>query len=155
MKNKSGFTLIELIVVMGLVLTIIFMAAPHFVRSYQSRNIDFYLKDLQFFLRYMQFKAIEEGKVQKLVLDPDTGELQGFVKKGRGPEEFEKISVPIGYEVQKHTRFMLQLKNGNQIYFFPDGALTPNRFLIMEGMEERASLNIRNRLGAFQVVRHD
>ena len=155
MSKRAGFTLIELITVVVLIMTLAGLATTRFVQSYQARSVDHFVKEFVFFLRYIQFKSIEEGAIHKLVLDPDSGELKSFIKLTVAPDNFKETSIPFVNRFQKRARFVLQLKNGNEVYFFPDGGVTPNQFLVMEGMKERASIDIKDRLGFFQVVHHD
>ena len=151
-KALRGFTLVELIMVVVLVVMLTSLATTRFVQSYQARTADYYVKELVFFLRYVQFKSIEEGVVHKLALDSD--QLRVFVKENE-TNDFKEVSIPFLNQFEKQAQFTLEFREGNEIYFFPDGSVTPNQFMIMDGVDKKASIEIKNRLGAFQVIQND
>ena len=154
MDNKRGFTFIELIVVVILVSILAGLATTRFVQSFRERRSDYFVKELVAYLRYIQIKAIEEGMTHQLEVDPDSKALKSL-SQSSDASEFHEISISMFKRFKKTDPFVVQLEEGNQIYFFPDGNVTPAKLSITEGAEEKASVAIKNRLGVFEVSRHD
>lgn len=153
-KKNAGFTLIELMITVILVSILTGLATTRFVQSYRARSLDHFVQEFVYFLRYIQFKSIEEGEISKLALDPESSELKSYIKLS-DQDYFKEIETPFLNQFQRHSRFHFQFKNQDEIYFFPDGSVTPNQFLIMEGIDEKASIHVKNRLGTFEVVRNE
>ena len=149
--KRRGFTLIELLIVISLIVTLTGLATTGFIQSYRARSVDHFTKELTAYLRYLQFKAIEEGAVHKLILDPETGSLTSFVQDSDG-KKFRKISTSFSRRFEKSGIFSTLLDPTSGIYFFPDGNVTKSKLWVMSGSEKKAAVEIKNRIGAFQVT---
>lgn len=146
--NKKAFTLIELLVVIALIAVITGFVSVRFIQSYGSRQQDGYIKEFVNYLRYVQFKAIEDGLVYKLVLDEDKKSIESLVETER---EFKSVNTPFSKKFSKSGNLSVQFKKGNEIYFFPDGTITKNTVTILDQMNELASVEIQNRVGSFKI----
>jgi prepilin-type N-terminal cleavage/methylation domain-containing protein len=154
MRKKNAFTLIELVLVVALISILAGMATIRFAQSFRERSAEHLVKELVFFLRFVQFKAIEEGKTYKLVFESDSGKLRSFVRSPKSTR-FEEVSIPMIGRLQEPGHFNFELEQGSELYFFPDGSVTPNQLMILEENQEKASIGIKNRLGLFEVAQHD
>ena len=109
------------------------------------------VKELVIYLRYLQFKAIEEGRVHKLKIDSEASSLVSYVQ-GEKYNDYEELVTPFARRFKKIDHFLVHLNEGSEIYFFPDGLLTTNELSITAENERGATIEIKNRLGAFQVT---
>lgn len=149
MRNRSGVTLIELILVITLIATLASLATVNFMRSYRERNLQHFVRECASYLRYLQFKSIEEGKTHRLTAD-EQGRLLSFIQ-GKRPKDYDEITTPFSKRFSRADSFSIRFRRGNEIYFFPDGVLTPNELFVEVDHEPAASIQIKNRLGAFQI----
>ena len=109
MLKKSGVTLIELLMVIAIVVTLAGLVTVNFIRSYQAHNVKYFTNELAAYLRYVQFKAIEEGAVHKLTTDPESGGLESFAQYGKA-NEFQEITTPFSRRFGKTGHLNLTLK---------------------------------------------
>ena len=151
MRKALGVTLIELTIVLALIVTLAGLATVSFMRSYEERNLEHVVKELVIYLRYLQFKAIEEGRVHKLKIDSEASSLVSYVQ-GEKYNDYEELVTPFARRFKKIDHFLVHLNEGSEIYFFPDGLLTTNELSITAENERGATIEIKNRLGAFQVT---
>ncbi|OGX06774.1 MAG: hypothetical protein A3G87_04315 [Omnitrophica bacterium RIFCSPLOWO2_12_FULL_50_11] len=152
-EQRTGVTLIELLVTMALVATLAGLATVAFVRSFQARSLDGFVKDLTAYLRYLQFDAIESGAAHKLVLNPESGRLETFVRN-ENSTQFEPFRSPYSQRFQEAKVFSIDFSRGDEIYFFPDGAVTRNQLFVSRNGTRQATVEIKNRIGAFGVTTH-
>src|SRR3989338_10495168 len=107
--KHSGLTLIELLIVISLVVTLAGLATARFVRSYASRSADHFVKELAAYLRYVQFKAVEEGAVHKLAVDRETGVLASLVQEEKG-KGFREITTPFSKRFAQARLFSISFE---------------------------------------------
>jgi len=118
-----------------------------------GRSSEYFVKELTSYVRFLQFKAIEEGRVHKLKVDQDNHMLVSLVQGDRA-KDFYEIKTPFSKRFSNLDRFVVHLNKGNDIYFFPDGSITKNKFIVMHKRRKEATIEIKNRIGALQVTRH-
>ena len=153
-RQVMGMTLIELLIVILLVMTLAGLATANFIQSYQARNVEHFAKDLAAYIRYVQFKAIEDGSIHQLKLDSESGLLETFAQEKKDID-FQKVTTPFSKRFQKQDQYTIRFRKGKEIYFYPDGNVTPNQLLLLENEQEKASVEIKNRIGAFKVTVND
>ncbi|HTL48647.1 MAG TPA: prepilin-type N-terminal cleavage/methylation domain-containing protein [Verrucomicrobiae bacterium] len=150
MKNSSrGFTLVEILIVFALVATFAALAVAGFSRFYNERLPRLYVKDLAGYVRYLQFKAIEDGKIYRMTVDNDTG--VSTASKPNAKKDFEPLRDALSRRFQKKGEFAVVLGEGHEVYFFPDGTVTRNAVTVSRNGGEIATLQIKNRLGALEI----
>jgi len=155
-----GFTLIELLVVLALVVIVTGLVTVRFVGSVQERSLEQYVREMSAYLRFLQFKAIEDGNVLKIFFNEETKEVESMKlekesqrEDGRKnkKKEFVPMKTPFSQKANGNKDFGIRLKSGDEIYFFPDGSVTKNTVIISDQVDERATIEIKNRLGLFKV----
>lgn len=154
MRKNLGVTLIELILVVALVVVFSGLVTVGFARSFEARNLDHFVKELTAYLRYLQFKAVEEGAIHKLTVNVDSGAIEIFMAD-RNATDFKEVITPFSGRFKRKDYFSVRLQDGKEVYFFPDGRVTPNKFVVTGDNEKTATVEIKNRIGAFQVTLHD
>ena len=139
-KRKSGFTLIELVVVMTVLMTVLAITVPKLSRFFTGRTLDEEAKRFLALIRYARSEAISRSAPMELWVDPVIGHY------GLSPSvgySFADNKKPIEFVLDDTLRFDLgnvPLKQNDQtiIRCLPDG-------LIDDQSIERLSLrNKRN-----------
>lgn len=69
--RAAGFTLIELILVMAMLLTVLSLAAPSLARFFRGRGLDSEAHRFLALIRYAQQRAVSEGVPMVVWLDPE------------------------------------------------------------------------------------
>lgn len=69
--GTSGFTLIELILVMAMLLTVLSLSAPSLSRFFRGRGLDSEAHRFLGLIRYAQQRAVSEGVPMVVWLDPE------------------------------------------------------------------------------------
>jgi prepilin-type N-terminal cleavage/methylation domain-containing protein len=149
MRKSRGVTLIELVLVIALVLTLSTLATVNFIKSYQARDFRQFVSELASYLRFVQYKAIEDGLVLKVSIDSDSGRIESLAQ-GSKPKEFKSFTTPFSKRFESNNQFSVQLDKGRDIFFSPDGSMTINKITV-SNERYRAKIEIRNRLGAFRI----
>ena len=150
-SERSAFTIVELIVVLTIVATLAGLATTAFITSFEARSTDHFVKELTAYLRFVQSKAIEEGKTHKLVTEEPNGALSVLVQD-EAASEFHPLDNLFSKRFENEKRFSVHLAQGNEIYFFPDGMITRNKLMVSDEKGEHATIEIKNRVGAFKVI---
>ena len=131
MPRAGAFTLVELILVMGLLCIILGLAAPSLSRSFHQRNLMMEATRLLGLTEYARDEAVSKGVPTVVWTDAETGEFGAKAKSG-----FEDSGVP-GKEFKlsdgTHFEDLKNLKNTKSeagvetdaIEFAPDGTLDP------------------------------
>lgn len=149
-RKRLGFTIVELIVVLTIVAALAGLATTAFITSFQARNTDHFVKELSAYLRFIQSKAIEEGKTHKLITE-EPGTLSVLIQD-EAESNFHPLSNLISRRFEHEKNFTVHLSQGNEIYFFPDGVMTRGKLMISDVKGERATIEIKNRIGSFKVT---
>lgn len=150
-ETSNGFTLIELITVLAIVAVLAGLTTTGFVMSVQARSTDHFVKELTGYLRFIQFKAIEEAKIHKLIIQEPGGTLTVLAESGAA-REFQPVDNLFAKRFEREKHFSVRFHQGGEIYFFPDGVVSRNQLVISDETGERAAIEVKNRIGAFKVT---
>jgi type II secretion system protein H len=71
-RRRAGFTLLELILVMAMLLTVLSLAAPSLARFFRGRGLDSEATRFLALLRHAQSRAVSEGVPVVVWLDPES-----------------------------------------------------------------------------------
>ncbi|MBI4372431.1 MAG: prepilin-type N-terminal cleavage/methylation domain-containing protein [Candidatus Omnitrophica bacterium] len=151
--GKNGFTMAELLIVLALVAMMSALVITRFSGSYEARRSEHILKDLTAYLRYLQFKSIEESATYQLDINEKSSAIRVQIKDEE-LKSFRDVKIPYGESFSDLHPYRLKLSKANEVYFFPDGSVTPNKINLLKGYKEQASVEITNRLGAFKINRY-
>jgi type II secretion system protein H len=134
--RPGGFTLIELILVMALLLIVAGVTFPSLRNFFQGRSLDSEARRFLALTRYAQSRAVAEGIPMVLWVDAreKTYGLQtetGYVDTDSKAIEFplaedlqlEVSAPPVAALVSPRTRAALQSANVPAIRFWPDGSI--------------------------------
>ncbi|GGI77814.1 pilus assembly FimT family protein [Legionella impletisoli] len=67
MLSHRGYSLIELLVALGVFAAILFAAIPSFEGTFKKNNLQIRIDDVKRIIHYARFKALTEGKALRLV----------------------------------------------------------------------------------------
>ena len=159
--HVSGFTLIELILVMAIMLIVMAVSGPSLSHFFRGRNLDVECRRFLSLTIYGQSRAISEGVPMVLWIDQEEGMYglhadTSFVKEDERKVEYElarDLEIEILAGDTSSNRFMSVSESGTtgaEIRFQPDGLLGPasvERVIIHNGEREEAWIGrTRNRL---------
>ncbi|MBF0384385.1 MAG: prepilin-type N-terminal cleavage/methylation domain-containing protein [Candidatus Omnitrophica bacterium] len=132
-RIRSGFTLIEIIFVVMIVLIILGIALPNFSKTYSGVLLNQTAQDLTYSMRYAQSLAINKGIMTRLVVDESKGsywaEEQLTDDTGDVTDDFVKGKGRLSRPVQVQADIELECEGG-QIMFYPDGSIEKKRLYL-------------------------
>lgn len=123
MKSQAGFSLLEIIVVVGLIALVMSFAAYTLNRQLPGQQLRSSAKELAAELRFTKSQAMVTGEAQTFQINANTREWIGAKNHtGELPDSLEIIATTAKRE---------QPENGvAAIKFFPDGAATGGRIVL-------------------------
>ena len=148
-RESCGFTLIELILVMAMLMIVLAVAFPSLKNFFRGRDLDSEARRFLSLTRYGQSRAISEGVPMMLWIDARQGvyglEAQtGYTDADGKAVEFElddklTVEVPTTAAAQTTRQVVAGLGNLPAIRFQPDGFISetsPESIVIRQGREE-------------------
>jgi Tfp pilus assembly protein FimT len=143
MKKKSGFTLIELVLVCVLLLVMINISIPLFRNTFYTIRIENSLRDVSQVVRYLHTRSVVEGIRYKMNFDYQNGiywaELEE--KSGYGSGAFRTMKERIGGK-HKLSGGVSMEGDETEIFFYPDGRIDDAEVLFKDTSGLRYSLEI-------------
>lgn len=123
MKSQSGFSLLEIIVVVGLIALVMSFAAYTLSQQLPGQQLRSSAKELAAELRFTKSQAMITGEAQTFQINANTREWIGAKNhSGELPDSLEIIATTAKRE---------QPEDGvAAIKFFPDGAATGGRIVL-------------------------
>jgi type II secretion system protein H len=146
---RRGFTLIELILVMAMLVIILSVAAPSLARFFRGRSLDSEARRFVSLTRYAQSRAASEGVPMVLWIDPRQGAYgleadASYTETDRHAVEFRfgddlqmEVELPATKARSSQRNRSAQFKgNLPAIRFTPDGFIgesSPERIVMRQG----------------------
>jgi type II secretion system protein H len=151
---RLGFTLVELMLVMALLVIMLGFSAPALSRFFRGRNLDSEARRLLALTRYGQSRAVSEGLPMLLWIDPKLGTYglkaqTGYTDQDQKAVEYT-LAQDLQMEVQTPTRLQTNLwtlaprqvtMGRPTICFLPDGFISetsPDRILLRQTRDNDA-----------------
>lgn len=151
-RQPVGFTLIEVLVVLTLIVAVVGFGGVRMMQMQQGNQWEHALQDLTTALRYLQLKAIEDGRIYELTIN-ETGRGLSVGKADPSGRHFESVQSGLLRSVRLGQSLGLILERPNGLLFFPDGSTSKNRLILSKTSGERSAIEIKNRIGTVQVSR--
>ncbi len=140
MKGR-GFALIELVVVLILISLSIALVAPAFSRVIRSVELKAAAQKISTILRYYRSEAVQTGKTQQIIFDPDLREVRAQAAEipiADGEEERREISAPSKKFILPEGVQMKELRipdpqnpaDSPAIEFYPNGGSNGGSLLV-------------------------
>ncbi|MBI4388010.1 MAG: hypothetical protein HY582_03090 [Candidatus Omnitrophica bacterium] len=149
---RFGFTLIEQLIVLTLIVAILGFGGVRMMKVYRENNYDLVIKELTTVLRFVQMKAIEDGRIYEISVSENKKKFQMKRETDDG-KELEPFRSSWLNGIQVGRAFTLELNRGNQLLFFPDGSTSRNSLALVKEAGERATIELKNRIGRVEVRR--
>ncbi len=157
-KNDSGFTLLELIIVMLLIGIITFLVAPRLAVNRPELNLKIAAKSIAGALRYAGNESVSRNKAYAVILGlesarvyifpadifPEGETLESFVDKieETSVEDVEAVALPEGIAVEKAEAVGPDpdpvLTGWFPFYFYPSGSTSGGTVYLINVKESRA-----------------
>ena len=149
-KNLKGFTLIEQLIVMAIIVSLVGLSVVGVAKTYRENNIKNVTENLQTVFRFLQVKSIEEGKVYELSFSED-GKSIRVKRKVLGKEDLEVVRSSWIGSIQAGHALKFQFERSGNLQFYPDGLTSKNPLLVVKENGERVTLLMKNRIGTVEV----
>jgi Tfp pilus assembly protein FimT len=154
-RARAGFTLIELVLVMAILIVVLSISGASLTSFFKGRSLEAEGKRFLALTRYAQNRAISEGLPTTVWIDPKEKKYgvetaPGFAEVDDDAEEFtlgRDLEIEVGWSVSAAPR-----RSGNEVVltFSPDGFFSetnPEQIAIKEPKgEEVLIVPSRNRL---------
>jgi len=127
-RGRSGFTLLELVLVMLIMCTVLAMAAPSLRGFFSSRRTSDAASQIVALTQLARSQAVSEGRVYRLNLDTEEGTYWLTVQQGGA---FERIASEFGrmFSLPDGTTAVWQSPTLSDtwgyVQFHPDGTTDP------------------------------
>ena len=151
-RNDPGFTLVELILVMAMLLIVLGVAFPSLKGFFRGRNLDSEARRFLSLTRYGQSRAVSEGVPMVLWIDPRRSSYGVQIQAGYTDGDSKAVRFAMGedtrVEVQtpafstpasQFNQSVSGVGNAPSIRFTPDGFIgetSPDRILFRQGAED-------------------
>jgi len=155
-RGRSGFTLTELILVMGLLATVMALATPTLSRFVSGRALQEETRRLLALTCYARSQAISRSLPMELWIDTETGEYG--LNSALGYELEEETSIE--WSLAEDLRFdvdqeWLDNEGKATILFWPDGSIdvgSIERLRVQEGEEMALEIALTENRLEYEVV---
>jgi type II secretion system protein H len=163
--RRCGFTLVEMVLVMALLVIMLAYVAPSLAHFFRGRNLSSEARRLLALTRYGQSRAVSEGIPMLLWINPKLGTYglraqAGYLDQDAKAVEYSvgsdmqiEVQTPVKLQTNYWTMAPQQTKLGQpSICFLPDGFISetsPDQILLREQRENDAVwiAETANRLG--------
>lgn len=114
LRGGTGFTLLELIFVVAILVFVVTLATPQFRKSFDFLGLQNFVSDVVSFARYAQAKAIAGGSTNRLVIDVEAKLLKAESLSGEQWKLEKSKPIPDFISIESEDY-------DEGIKFYPDG----------------------------------
>jgi len=119
--DKNGFSLLELLVVLSIISTILYIAAPNFFRSFDNFKTKQLFRNMVADIRTTRIQSINTGQQQVWTIDLENRQFWSTVKnKKQSYKEDVNVTLTTASREQQSNKVA-------SIRFFPNGSSTGAR----------------------------
>jgi type II secretion system protein H len=152
--RRAGFTLVELMLVMALLVIMLGFSAPALSRFFRGRNLDSEARRLLALTRYGQSRAVSEGMPMLLWIDPKLGTYGLKAQPGFTDQDQKAVEYTLGQDLQMEVQMPSRVQTNfwtfapqqtkmsqPSICFLPDGFVSdtsPDRILLRQTRDKDA-----------------
>lgn len=124
--KHRGVTFIELLIVIAIIGIIAGITLPNFKKTYSNFELDSFVKDISYLVRYLQSNSISSSRICRMDIEQINERLQfkGLAQGEFGEFDTIKGRHSKGYESPAGiTIFSIEPAERSSIFFYPDGTL--------------------------------
>jgi len=116
LRSKTGFTLLELILVMSLITLILGLSTVFFLNALPSHRFDATVREISAMIRHAKTLALVRGERSTFTINIDSKQygIDGLASRGLPPDVDIKVIDPVEGEIRTGTY---------QIFFPPSGGI--------------------------------
>jgi prepilin-type N-terminal cleavage/methylation domain-containing protein len=149
----SGFTFIELLLVIALIGILSAVSIPQFQKTIDNFELENYVKNIYYLSRYLQDTSVSERKVYCLNVDKNEGKIWATYKE---EDKFQKAKGRFGNIFKVPKSAVLTISDAGQdevsgIYFYPDGSVTEITIEFKNKQNNKFSLTIKGPGGEIKI----
>lgn len=144
--QSRGLTLIELIVVMGLLATVMAISTPTLSRFVRGRELDEEARRFLALTRYARSEAISQSELMELWIEPETGLYGLSPHAGYGVDDSKRVEFRLADRLSFDVDVKEIDENGlAKILFWPDGSIDEEslEYLVIRQNEEEPVLIVQ------------
>jgi len=150
-RRKTGFTYIELIIVIVILGVLIGLSIPQFKKTFAYFELENFTKNIYLLCNYLQSASISETKIICLNFLEETREFKPSFLKEDGQWETLKTRSARLYKVPEKIALEITPVNKNQIFFYPDGSIDNLTILFKNEFGQERSLEIKGVSGEIKI----
>jgi general secretion pathway protein H len=126
LRSNSGFTLLELILVLFLITLILGLSSAFFLNALPSHRFNATVREISAMIRHARTLAFVNGERSILTIDLDSKQygIEGLASKGLPPDVDIRVIDPVAGEIQSGTY---------EIYFPPSGGIEGGTIVLSRG----------------------
>jgi prepilin-type N-terminal cleavage/methylation domain-containing protein len=149
-KKRSGFTLIEILLVVLILTVIMGVAIPNLSQTYKKVHMQKVVQDIRYIMEYGQSRAITHNQPVRLEFNEDFSQYW-LTQKDPQTEQFQRIPGRLG------KRFGLSPKvdidtDQRSIHFFPDGSIEKQEIIVSDNHDREMILSTKLQRGRIEIL---
>ncbi len=147
---RNGFTLIEIILVMAILVVIAGLTLPSFRSTYNILQLKEESQDMAFLMRYAQSRSITKNVIVRLVLNDDLtqywleDENKGAENSAEG--SFQRFSGRLGRDFEIKKGIIIEI-TANTVEFYPDGTIDKRRIFLCDALNKCFTVSTEEQRG--------
>ncbi|UTR09441.1 prepilin-type N-terminal cleavage/methylation domain-containing protein [Evansella sp. LMS18] len=139
--NESGYTLIEMLLVLVLLSSVLLIAFPVFGGAAEAKSLEYFFEQLELDLYESQMSAMSEGITVRVVFSPENGTY----RIRHGVRTVKTRYFPSGLSVASGTL------DYNELLFMPGGTVSKSGSLIFNHRKDSYLLMFQFVRGRFYI----
>jgi type II secretion system protein H len=151
--RQSGFTLLELVLVMLIITIVLAMAAPSMRGWRRATNLKGAAEDFVTVTRYARVQAVTNGAVHRVILEPATGRYYVAVQSGQNFVELDSNLASGTIPQEFHVQWVDQQSSQRGfVEFQPNGRAQAARVRISSDFGEQVEVACASPAESFRIV---
>ncbi len=122
--NNKGFTLLELLVAIGIIAIIVVAFYPSILNSLETRSLENEAREILMTMEQTKFRAVKSKLNHRVRFDNSTGQLRYIIEREDTPGTWNEIPGVIGKTMSAKFNITVNLPTLDVVVFSPLGFVT-------------------------------
>jgi prepilin-type N-terminal cleavage/methylation domain-containing protein len=122
--NNKGFTLLELLVAIGIIAIIVVAFYPSILNSLETRSLENEAREILMTMEQTKFRAVKSKLNHRVRFDNSTGQLRYIIEREDTPGTWNEIPGVIGKTMSSKFNITVNLPTLDVVVFSPLGFVT-------------------------------